>query len=138
MAGNASSIVSRITNATAGEEEEQQLPLSQASNETTVDQRAVDSSLSQNATISREEDVLGIEELGTDSEEILPGELVERAADPLSDGVYRIPYLDGTQVKVSRDHTNHKSGGVIVTRYDMSGDGGDPPVLHSGRLLMES
>lgn len=39
----------------------------------------------------------------------------------LSDGVYRIPFLDGTQVKVSGDHVNHAA---VPTRIDMSGTGG--------------
>ena len=37
-----------------------------------------------------------------------------------SKGIYRIPYTDGTQVKVSRDHNTHTPKG----RYDMGGQGG--------------
>lgn len=37
-----------------------------------------------------------------------------------SKGVYRIPYADGTKVRVSRDHNTHTPKG----RYDMGGQGG--------------
>lgn len=43
------------------------------------------------------------------------------ALDP-SKGVYRIPYADGTQVKVTNDHIQHSPPG----RIDMSGKGGGP------------
>jgi murein DD-endopeptidase MepM/ murein hydrolase activator NlpD len=36
-------------------------------------------------------------------------------------GVYRIPYLDGTQVRVGGDHISHAN---VPTRIDMSGTGG--------------
>lgn len=39
----------------------------------------------------------------------------------LSAGVYRIPYQDGTKVRVSGDHVNHA---VTPTRIDMSGQDG--------------
>ena len=42
---------------------------------------------------------------------------------PKSTGYYRIPYADGTDVKVSRDHNSHTPKG----RYDMSGKGGSKP-----------
>jgi murein DD-endopeptidase MepM/ murein hydrolase activator NlpD len=44
------------------------------------------------------------------------------ASAPLetSKGVYRIPYADGTKVKISRDHNSHTPKG----RYDMGGQGG--------------
>jgi Peptidase family M23/Bacterial tandem repeat domain 1 len=38
-----------------------------------------------------------------------------------SKGVYRIPYTDGTKIKVGRDHTNHSPKG----RIDMNGTGGN-------------
>ncbi|WP_167285109.1 peptidoglycan DD-metalloendopeptidase family protein [Marilutibacter alkalisoli] len=37
-----------------------------------------------------------------------------------SKGIYRIPYSDGTKVRVSRDHNTHTPKG----RYDMGGQGG--------------
>lgn len=43
-------------------------------------------------------------------------------AVPMSTGYYRIPYADGTKVRVSRDHNLHTPKG----RYDMSGQGGGP------------
>lgn len=47
------------------------------------------------------------------------------AADPLknSRGYYRIPYTDGTEVKINRDHNSHTPRG----RYDMVGRGGSKP-----------
>ncbi len=42
------------------------------------------------------------------------------AAQPKSKGVYRIPYQNGTTVKVTNDHKKHKPLG----RIDMSGTGG--------------
>lgn len=41
---------------------------------------------------------------------------------PTSTGYYRIPYENGTKVRVSRNHNNH----TPVGRYDMSGQGGGP------------
>lgn len=41
-------------------------------------------------------------------------------AVPMSTGYYRIPYVDGTKVRVSRDHNTHTPKG----RYDMGGQGG--------------
>jgi hypothetical protein len=48
--------------------------------------------------------------------------LAVRSAVPLqaSKGVYRIPYADGTQVRIGRDHATHTPKG----RYDMGGQGG--------------
>lgn len=48
-----------------------------------------------------------------------------QAADPLkhSRGYYRIPYADGTNVKINRDHNSHTPRG----RYDMVGTGGSKP-----------
>lgn len=42
---------------------------------------------------------------------------------PKSSGYYRIPYEDGTNVKVTRDHNTHTPKG----RYDMVGTGGEKP-----------
>lgn len=39
-----------------------------------------------------------------------------------SKGIYRVPYSDGTEVRVSRDHNTHTPKG----RYDMGGKGGGP------------
>lgn len=44
-------------------------------------------------------------------------------ADPLSNGVYRIPYADGTDVRVTRDHIDH----TPINRIDMIGVNGTPP-----------
>jgi hypothetical protein len=43
------------------------------------------------------------------------------SAIDFSRGVYRIPYANGTQVKVTRDHVQHGEG-----RIDMAGRGGGP------------
>ncbi len=45
------------------------------------------------------------------------------AAIPPSKGVYRLPYQNGTDVKVSRDHESHEPFG----RIDMGGKGGSSP-----------
>lgn len=54
---------------------------------------------------------------------------------PRSSGYYRIPYADGTEVRVSRDHNLHTPKG----RYDMSGRGGSKPyrivAAASGRIV---
>lgn len=42
---------------------------------------------------------------------------------PVSKGVYRIPYEDGTDVRFSNDHTNHPT---TLNRIDMAGTGGGP------------
>lgn len=46
----------------------------------------------------------------------------QAAALDASKGVYRIPYADGTEVKVTNDHKKHSPPG----RIDMSGKGGGP------------
>lgn len=57
------------------------------------------------------------------------------ASLPRSSGYYRIPYADGTDVRVSRDHNLHTPKG----RYDMSGRGGSKPyrivAAASGRIV---
>ena len=45
-------------------------------------------------------------------------------APPISRGVYRIPYANGTQVYVSQDHLTH---GPSPTRYDLVGTAGTGP-----------
>ena len=42
---------------------------------------------------------------------------------PDSRGLYRLPYADGTNVKINRDHDSHTPPG----RYDMVGTGGSKP-----------
>lgn len=54
----------------------------------------------------------------------LPGQnQLTAQADPLSNGVYRIPYADGTEVRVTRDHIDH----TPINRIDMIGINGTPP-----------
>ncbi len=54
---------------------------------------------------------------------------------PKSTGFYRIPYANGTEVRVSRDHNMHTPKG----RYDMGGRGGTKPykivAAASGRIV---
>lgn len=42
---------------------------------------------------------------------------------PVSKGVYRIPYADGTTVRFNNDHTNHPT---TLNRIDMGGTSGGP------------
>lgn len=49
--------------------------------------------------------------------------VADAAAQPKSKGVYRIPYENGTTVKVTNDHKDHKP----VGRIDMGGTGGGRP-----------
>jgi Ca2+-binding RTX toxin-like protein len=64
--------------------------------------------------------------LETDSDEVeLPANVIVTDAVPkVSDGIYRIPYADDTEVGVTKDHTNHYSGDVITARIDMIGING--------------
>ncbi len=45
-------------------------------------------------------------------------------AQQYSTNLYRIPYADGTVVKITRDHLTHWSGDTLTTRIDMIGTGG--------------
>ncbi len=59
--------------------------------------------------------LLGLSTLGTKP--------LSAQADPLSNGIYRIPYADGTEVRITRDHLNH----TPVNRVDMIGVNGTAP-----------
>lgn len=55
---------------------------------------------------------------------------------PVSKGVYRLPYANGTSVRFSNDHTNHPT---TLNRVDMSGQGGGPFTVVSagaGRIIL--
>jgi len=59
---------------------------------------------------------------------------------PVSKGVYRLPYADGTSVSFSNDHTNHPT---TLNRVDMTGQGGGPyTVVAAGagviRIIVET
>jgi hypothetical protein len=56
------------------------------------------------------------------SQDAAPPPKLAIAPLPKSKGFYRIPYADGTDVKVSRDHNTHTPPG----RYDLVGQGGKP------------
>ncbi|GMU20668.1 MAG: hypothetical protein AMXMBFR13_07650 [Phycisphaerae bacterium] len=49
--------------------------------------------------------------------------LIAQQPLPVSKGVYRLPYADGTDVRFSNDHTNHPT---TRNRVDMTGQGGGP------------
>ncbi|MGH6636456.1 MAG: hypothetical protein ACRED0_10110 [Gammaproteobacteria bacterium] len=58
---------------------------------------------------------------------------------PVSKGVYRLPYVNGTDVRFSNDHTNHPN---TLNRLDMTGQGNGPlTVVSAGpgriRLIVE-
>jgi len=55
----------------------------------------------------------------------------EVAAIDKSKGVYRIPYSNGTKVKVTNNHDKHKPKG----RIDMHGTGGASPTRLSSLLM---
>jgi len=57
-------------------------------------------------------------------EKVTAAAQMNRAAATLqtSRGYYRVPYADGTKVKINRDHSSHTPRG----RYDMVGTGGGP------------
>jgi hypothetical protein len=54
------------------------------------------------------------------------GALVAQQPLPVSKGVYRLPYQDGTDVRFSNDHTNHPT---TLNRVDMTGQGTSPFVV---------
>jgi hypothetical protein len=59
---------------------------------------------------------------------------------PVSKGVYRLPFADGTSVTFSNDHTNHPT---TLNRVDMSGQGNGPfTVVAAGagwvRIIVEN
>jgi hypothetical protein len=54
------------------------------------------------------------------------GTLIAQQPLPVSKGVYRLPYQDGTSVRFSNDHTNHPT---TLNRVDMTGQGTAPFVV---------
>lgn len=52
-----------------------------------------------------------------------PGLALDPEVRPITKGRYRLPYADGTAVRISRDHDSHRE---TMHRYDMGGEGTGP------------